>query len=131
MVPLDLEDTMPTTLTLKNIPDEVYVRLKASAEGLLKPLRFAAAHVADRALQCFEWPKPVKRLERNQHDQPEREQRKTADERAAKCADLRIKQRPALRNLEPPDGLRCWQDNVTLGDAQYVIAKLLAVKDPF
>ena len=24
---------MPTTLTLKNIPDEVYVRLKASAEA--------------------------------------------------------------------------------------------------
>ena len=27
------ENTMPTTLTLKNIPDEVYVRLKASAES--------------------------------------------------------------------------------------------------
>ena len=32
MVPLWLEDVMPTTLTLKNIPDEVYARLKAAAE---------------------------------------------------------------------------------------------------
>lgn len=31
MVALWLETTMPTTLTLKNIPDEVYERLKASA----------------------------------------------------------------------------------------------------
>ena len=32
MVPLRLENTMPTTLTLKNIPDEVYERLKVAAE---------------------------------------------------------------------------------------------------
>jgi plasmid stability protein len=32
MVPLWLEVDMPTTLTLKNIPDEVYERLKLSAE---------------------------------------------------------------------------------------------------
>jgi len=32
MVPLRLELKMPTTLTLKNIPDEVYERLKAAAQ---------------------------------------------------------------------------------------------------
>jgi len=32
MVPLRLEIKMPTTLTLKNIPDAVYERLKASAQ---------------------------------------------------------------------------------------------------
>jgi antitoxin FitA len=32
MVPNWLETNMPTTLTLKNIPDGVYLRLKASAE---------------------------------------------------------------------------------------------------
>lgn len=32
MVPYWLEPNMPTTLTLKNIPDTVYERLKASAE---------------------------------------------------------------------------------------------------
>ena len=33
MVALWLEVLMPTTLTLKNIPDDVYDRLKASAEA--------------------------------------------------------------------------------------------------
>jgi plasmid stability protein len=33
MVPLRLETEMPTTLTLKNIPDVVYERLKLSAEA--------------------------------------------------------------------------------------------------
>ena len=33
MVPLRLEIDMPTTLTLKNIPDSVYDRLKRSAEA--------------------------------------------------------------------------------------------------
>jgi plasmid stability protein len=32
MVPLWLETNVPTTLTLKNIPDDVYARLKISAE---------------------------------------------------------------------------------------------------
>ena len=33
MVPLWLENAMPTTLTLKNIPDAVYEKLKLSAEN--------------------------------------------------------------------------------------------------
>ncbi len=33
---------MPTTLTLKNIPDEVYQRLKASAEALRRSLNCEA-----------------------------------------------------------------------------------------
>ena len=38
-----LEDArMPTTLTLKNIPDEVYVRLKASAENHRRSLNSEA-----------------------------------------------------------------------------------------
>jgi antitoxin FitA len=32
MVPLWMENTVPTTLTLKNIPDAVYDRLKLAAE---------------------------------------------------------------------------------------------------
>lgn len=35
-------DTMPTTLTLKNIPDEVYLRLKASAESHRRSLNSEA-----------------------------------------------------------------------------------------
>ncbi len=33
---------MPTTLTLKNVPDEVYVRLKASAESNRRSLNSEA-----------------------------------------------------------------------------------------
>ena len=33
MVATKRENDVPTTLTLKNIPDEVYVRLKAAAES--------------------------------------------------------------------------------------------------
>jgi plasmid stability protein len=42
MVPKDLERSMPTTLTLKNIPDEVYLRLKASAESHRRSLNSEA-----------------------------------------------------------------------------------------
>ena len=64
MVPLDLESTVPTTLTLKNIPDDVYVRLKAAAsshrrslnseaivclEAVLLPGRVGAEEVIARA----------------------------------------------------------------------------------
>ena len=38
----ELENNMPTTLTLKNIPDEVYVRLKASAESHRRSLNSEA-----------------------------------------------------------------------------------------
>ena len=42
MVPLWLEKAMPTTLTLKNIPDEVYERLKAAAEAHRRSLNSEA-----------------------------------------------------------------------------------------
>jgi plasmid stability protein len=42
MVLFAWEKTMPTTLTLKNIPDEVYVRLKASAESHRRSLNSEA-----------------------------------------------------------------------------------------
>ena len=42
MVSPNLENTMPTTLTLKNIPDEVYIRLKASAESHRRSLNSEA-----------------------------------------------------------------------------------------
>ena len=42
MVSITLENVMPTTLTLKNIPDEIYVRLKASAEGHRRSLNSEA-----------------------------------------------------------------------------------------
>jgi plasmid stability protein len=37
-----METSMPTTLTLKNIPDEVYDRLKASAEAHRRSLNSEA-----------------------------------------------------------------------------------------
>jgi len=42
MVVLTLGNAMPTTLTLKNIPDEVYLRLKASAESHRRSLNSEA-----------------------------------------------------------------------------------------
>lgn len=42
MVASGLEAVMPTTLTLKNIPDEVYKRLKASAEAHRRSLNSEA-----------------------------------------------------------------------------------------
>ena len=42
MVTLVSENAMPTTITLKNIPDEVYVRLKASAESHRRSLNSEA-----------------------------------------------------------------------------------------
>jgi antitoxin FitA len=64
MVTSDSESAVPTTLTLKNIPDEVYIRLKASAvshrrslnseaivclEAVLLPGRATAEEVIARA----------------------------------------------------------------------------------
>ena len=42
MVPLWLEKAMPTTLTLKNIPDEVYERLKDAAKAHRRSLNSEA-----------------------------------------------------------------------------------------
>jgi plasmid stability protein len=42
MVVPALGNAMPTTLTLKNIPDELYVRLKASAAGHRRSLNSEA-----------------------------------------------------------------------------------------
>ena len=47
MVPLWLEIDMPTTLTLKNIPDVVYDRLKLSAEAHRRSMN-------SEALVCLE-----------------------------------------------------------------------------
>jgi plasmid stability protein len=42
MVSPNLETSMPTTLTLKNIPEEVYERLKAAAEAHRRSLNSEA-----------------------------------------------------------------------------------------
>jgi plasmid stability protein len=42
MVALCLEPAVPTTLTLKNIPDEIYERLRASAEAHRRSLNSEA-----------------------------------------------------------------------------------------
>ena len=42
MVTSEQENHVPTTLTLKNIPDEVYVRLKAAAESHRRSLNSEA-----------------------------------------------------------------------------------------
>lgn len=66
MVPVRLENAMPTTLTLKNIPDEVYERLKVAAkmhrrslnseaivclESVLTPTKIAPSERLARARQ--------------------------------------------------------------------------------
>ena len=50
MVPLWLELSMPTTLTLKNIPDEVYDRLKLSAETHRRSMNSEAIVCLEAAL---------------------------------------------------------------------------------
>lgn len=60
MVPYWLEIDMPTTLTLKNIPDEVYDRLKLSAEAHRRSMN-------SEAIVCLEavlLPAKVTRAER-------------------------------------------------------------------
>ena len=46
-----VELTMPTTLTLKNIPDEVYKRLKLSAEAHRRSMNSEAIVCLEAALQ--------------------------------------------------------------------------------
>lgn len=50
LVATDLEANMPTTLTFKNIPDEVYVRLKASAVSHRRSLNSEAIVCLESAL---------------------------------------------------------------------------------
>lgn len=80
MVPNWLEKTMPTTLTLKNIPDAVYRRLKVSAEAnrrslnseaivcletILLPTRIAPSERLARARELRAALKPAKFLARD------------------------------------------------------------------
>ena len=51
MVPFWLGIPMPTTLTLKNIPDEVYDRLKLSAEMHRRSMNSEAIVCLETALQ--------------------------------------------------------------------------------
>ena len=50
MVSLRLENDMPTTLTLKNIPDVVYDRLKLSAEAHRRSMNSEAIVCLEAAL---------------------------------------------------------------------------------
>ena len=50
MVPYWLEPVMPTTLTLKNIPDAVYERLKQSAESNRRSMNSEAIVCLESAL---------------------------------------------------------------------------------
>jgi antitoxin FitA len=50
MVPLWLEIHMPTTLTLKNIPDDVYGRLKLSAQANRRSMNNEAIVCLEAAL---------------------------------------------------------------------------------
>lgn len=54
---------MPTTLTLKNMPDAVYERLKASAKANRRSLNSEAIVCLERALRSDQ-PDPTDRLER-------------------------------------------------------------------
>lgn len=50
MVPIWLEITVPTTLTLKNIPDAVYDRLKLSAQAHRRSMNSEAIVCLEAAL---------------------------------------------------------------------------------
>jgi plasmid stability protein len=63
MVAIWLEGLMPTTLTLKNIPDELYERLKAAASVHRRSLNGEAIVCLERALGATKI-SAVERLER-------------------------------------------------------------------
>ena len=63
MVPLWLEALMATTLTLKNIPDDVYDRLKASAEAHRRSMNSEAIVCLESVLLPTKLP-PTERLSR-------------------------------------------------------------------
>lgn len=50
MQPIWMETNMPTTLTLKGIPDEVYARLKKTAEAHRRSLNNEAISVLETVL---------------------------------------------------------------------------------
>jgi plasmid stability protein len=63
MVSAILETSMPTTLTLKNIPEEVYERLKAAAEANRRSLNSEAIVCLESVLAPGRLP-PGERLAR-------------------------------------------------------------------
>jgi plasmid stability protein len=64
MVAIWLEEIMPTTLTLKNIPDEVYDRLKAAAGAHRRSLNSEAIVCLEAALLPARRISAEERLER-------------------------------------------------------------------
>ena len=63
MVALWLEVLMPTTLTLKNIPDDVYARLKASAQAHRRSMNSEAIVCLESVLMSTKLP-ATERLDR-------------------------------------------------------------------
>src|ERR1700691_1633185 len=63
MVVIDLERSMPTTLTLKNIPDEIYTRLKDLAAMHRRSLNSEAINCLESVL-VHNKISPAERLER-------------------------------------------------------------------
>jgi plasmid stability protein len=63
MVAIRLEGLMPTTITLKNIPDDVYERLKAAASAHRRSLNSEAILCLERMLTPTKV-SPAERLER-------------------------------------------------------------------
>jgi plasmid stability protein len=64
MVPLRLERDMPTTLTLKNIPDEVYERLKSAAQAHRRSLNSEAIVCLETVLSPARKISPEERIAR-------------------------------------------------------------------
>ena len=79
-------------------------------------------HLAQRA-------QAVDRLQRRQHEQPERQQRETLEQGGSQCLDLRVQSRPRLRHHEQPVRVRSGQHHRALHDAQVLAGELLAVID--
>jgi antitoxin FitA len=66
MVPTWWEHGMPTTLTLKNIPDEIYARLRAAADAHRRSMNSEVIFYLERALLPTKMPvgERLERLER-------------------------------------------------------------------
>ena len=69
----------------------------------------------------------VERLQRGEDDEPQRQQREGAHQRAPERVDLRVQRLARLRHLEPPHDRRAGQAHVAFGDAELLVGELRAV----
>ena len=96
---------------------------------LCHPAFLAPPHPDDFQPDLAQRPQPVDRLQRRQHEQPQRQQRETLEQGGSQCLDLRVQARSRLRHHEQPARIRSGQHHGAFHDAQVLAGKLLAVID--